>query len=62
MAVIYLLAQAVHKTQGIWPNIIPVIASDGSLRFVKKGGTRNHELISLFQYVMAERKIEDWSK
>jgi hypothetical protein len=41
MAVIYLLAQAVHKAQGIWPNMIPVVSSDSSLKFVKKGSSRN---------------------
>jgi hypothetical protein len=38
MAIIYLLAQAVNKVNGIWPNMIPVVTNEGLLKFVKKGG------------------------
>lgn len=48
MAVIYLLAQSVYKTNGIWPNMIPVMDSTGSLKFVKKGIGRDQELVNLF--------------
>ncbi len=41
MAIVYLLALAVHSQQGIWPLMIPVTVSDGLTRFVKKGGSRN---------------------
>lgn len=42
MALVYLLAQAVHKKVGFWPVMIPVAAGyEGTIRFVKKGKTRN---------------------
>lgn len=41
MAVVYLLAQAVNKKNGIWPNMIPVVTNEGALKFVKKGGNRD---------------------
>ncbi len=48
MAVIYLLAQSVNKIRGIWPNMIPVMDSTGSLKFIKKGTGRDQELVNLF--------------
>lgn len=51
MAIIYLLAQAVHKSQSVWPNMIPVMSNDGCFRFVKKGSTREQELVRLFEYL-----------
>lgn len=48
MAVIYLLAQSVNKTSGIWPNMIPVMDSTGSLKFIKRGTGRDQELVNLF--------------
>lgn len=62
MAVIYLLAQAVYKSNNIWPCMIPVVTNDGALKFVKKGGNRDQQLVNLFQFAMAERDIDNWSK
>lgn len=41
MALIYILAQTVERVHKIWPNMIAVQASDGTLRFVKKGTNRD---------------------
>jgi hypothetical protein len=42
--------------------MIPVLSNEGLLKFVKKGGERNQELISLFNFAMSDRKVEEWSK
>ena len=41
LAIIYLLAQSVQKSQGVWPNMVPVMSGDGCFRFVKKGTTKD---------------------
>lgn len=62
MAVIYLLAQSVNRANDIWPSMIPVMDSTGSLKFIKKGIGRDQELVNLFELFMADRAIEEWSK
>lgn len=41
--------------------MIPVISNDHTVQFVKKGGTRNQQLIRLFNEGMKGRQIGKWS-
>lgn len=40
MSIIYLLARNIYKKHESWPNMIPVVTNEGSIRFVKKGNSR----------------------
>jgi hypothetical protein len=62
MAVVYLLAQAVHVACEVLPAMIPVTTTDDCPRFVKKGSSRNHELSSLFSLAMGDKDVGRWSQ
>ena len=61
MAIVYLLAMAVHKDMGFWPSMIPVKNAEGHYKFIKKGKTRNEELVKLFKYMMYGIEVLQWS-
>lgn len=64
MALIYLLAQRVYETFKCWPHMIPVIVESRKFKFIKKGGTLHHELVTLFETVAKDKKLvllAEWS-
>ena len=61
MCIIYLLAQAVYRDSGIWPFMIPVATAEGVYKFVKKGKSRNEELVRLFKFMMKGIEASHWS-
>ena len=45
--------------------MIPVIVESRKYKFIKKGKTLNHELVSLFNYIAREKKgelLKSWSE
>lgn len=56
MALIFLLAMRVYETFKCWPHMLPVIVEARKFKFIKKGGTLYHELVTLFEIVTKDQK------